>query len=99
MLTKQQYETKWGEIKGGVRNLWGQISDEELETAKGNLYEITGLIEERYNESKEDIRSKLQKLVDSFDNDTDKDIDPDVSSYRRSPVAPDSHAEDRIARH
>lgn len=98
MLTHQQYETKWTEIKGGIKNLWGHLSDQEIENAKGNLTELTGVIEDRHHESKDEIRNKLNKLMDSFDNDTDKNIDPDVSSYQRSPVD-SGHQEDRIARH
>lgn len=99
MLNQQQYEAKWTEIKGGIRNLWGKLTDEELERTKGNLSEIPALVEEKYNESREEIESKFQKLVDSFDNDTDKNLEPDVSSYQRSPVDNGAHAEDRIARH
>lgn len=91
MLTHQQYESNWKEIKGGIRNLWGHLSDQEIESAKGNLTELTGVIEERYHESKDEIKNKLDKLMDSFDNDTDKNLDPDVSSYQRSPITSESH--------
>lgn len=99
MLNQQQYEAKWTEIKGGIRNLWGRLTDEELDRAKGNLSEIPTLVEAKYNESREEIEKKFQQLVESFDNDTDKNISPDVSSYQRSPVDNGSNAEDRIARH
>lgn len=86
MLTNQEFNNKWPEIKGGLRNLWGKLADEEIEAVKNNLYEITDLVQFRYGESKEEINSKIHSLIDSFDNDTDKDIDPDVSSYQRSPL-------------
>lgn len=99
MLNQQQYEEKWTEIRGGIKNLWGRLTDEEIDRAKGNLSEIPTMVEEKYNESKEEIEKKFKKLVDSFDNDTDKNISPDVSSYQRSPIDEGLHAEDRIARH
>ncbi len=99
MLNQDQYEAKWTEIKGGIRNIWGRLTDEELERTKGNLSEIPSLVENKYNESREEIEKKFQMLVDSFDNQTDKNLDPDVSSYHRSPVDKGSQAEDRIARH
>ena len=86
MLTQQQFDKRWPEIKGGLRNLWRDISDEELDDAKDNIYELSHLIEERFGESKEEIVLKLDRLLESFDNNTDKDIDPDVSSYHRSPI-------------
>lgn len=86
MLNQQQFEGKWTEIKGGIRNLWGKITDDELEQFKGNITEVTGLVEEKYGETKEEIRQKLDRLMESFDNETDKNISPDVSSYERSPL-------------
>lgn len=86
MLNQEQFEGKWKEIKGGIRNLWGRITDDELEQMKGNIDEVTGLVEERYGETKDEIRSKFRQLMDSFDNDSDKNITPNVDSFERSPL-------------
>ena len=85
MLTDSQYQLKWKEIKDGMHNLWSDISDEELEMVRDNLFEITTLLENRFGETKVEISQKIQHLLESFDNDTDKNLDPDVSSYHRSP--------------
>lgn len=85
MLTSTEFDNKWREIKSGVRNLWGKLSDEEIEAVKDNLFELTDLVQMRYGESKEEINEKIHNLIDSFDNPTDKNLDPDVSSYHRSP--------------
>lgn len=88
MLNEQQIKGKWKEIKGGVQNLWGMITDEDLEKFKGNLYGLSGVIQEKYGETKEVIRSKLDKLMSSFDNATDKKRGVSgESSYERNPTA------------
>lgn len=86
MLNQKQFEAKWTEIKAGFRNVWGKLTDEDLENVKYNLYDITNTVERKYDETKAEINKKISKLLNSFDNDTDKNIDPDVSSYHRSPV-------------
>jgi uncharacterized protein YjbJ (UPF0337 family) len=86
MLNQEQFEGKWDEIKGGIRNLWGKLTDDEVESVKGNVQEVTGLVERKYGDTKEEIKAKLDQLMDSFDNDTDKKISPDVASYQRSPL-------------
>lgn len=86
MLNQEQFNHKWNEIKGGIRNLWGRLSEKELEEVKDNIYQVTGLVEERYGETKEEIKQKLNQLMESFDNDTDKNLDPDRTSYQRSPI-------------
>ena len=86
MLNERQFEAKWNEIKAGIRNLWGRITNEELEEVKGNLSELSVLIEDKYGETKLEIGQKLNKLFASFDNDTDKGTLPDHQSYMRSPL-------------
>ncbi len=86
MLNEKEFHGKWNEIKGGIKNLWGRLTDDELEQVKGNITEVSGIVEEKYGETKEEIKTKLDRLMDSFDNETDKDISPDVASYQRSPV-------------
>lgn len=86
MLNDHQIEAKWTEIKGGVRNLWGKITEEDLESIHGNLRAISTIVEEKYGESKDTIKNKLEKLMNSFDNDTDKGVTPDESSFERNPT-------------
>jgi uncharacterized protein YjbJ (UPF0337 family) len=98
MLNEEQFKGRWKEIKGGIRNLWGKITDDELEQTKGDLTEITGLVEQRYGETKEEIKEKYEQLMDSFDNKTDKGELPDESSFQRKPPTYDFDL-DRNARH
>ena len=86
MLNREQIHIKWNEIKVGIKTLWGRLTDDELEQVKGNVFEVSEIVEEKYGETKEEIKMKLDRLLDSFDNETDKDISPDVASYQRSPL-------------
>lgn len=87
MLNDEQIKGKWKEIKGGIRNVWGQLSDDDLERTKGNFGKIAGLVQERYGETKETIREKFDRLMASFDNETDKHpLDVGSSSYKRKPM-------------
>lgn len=88
MLTHEQIEGKWTEIKAGVRNLWGRISESELDQYKENLHSISEVIQDRYGETNESIHAKIDKLMDSFDNETDKSlkVNDGESSYERNPT-------------
>jgi uncharacterized protein YjbJ (UPF0337 family) len=89
MLNQEQIKTLWPEIKGGLRNLWGRLSEEELDHTEGDLSAVASLVEEKYTEEKNEIRAKLDHLMKSFDNETDKGHDPDVASYHRMPFNED----------
>jgi uncharacterized protein YjbJ (UPF0337 family) len=87
MLNQEQISKNWNQIKGGVRNLWGEISEEELDKTKGSIASIQGLIHQHYGEEKESIREKISTLMSSFENPTDKLHLGGRSSYERNPVA------------
>jgi uncharacterized protein YjbJ (UPF0337 family) len=88
MLNQEQINGKWSEIKGGVRNLWRDISEEELDQVKGNIQSVSGIVQQHYSESKESIKKKLENLMDTFDNETDKSLklNDGEASYQRSPT-------------
>lgn len=91
MLNEDQIKGKWTEIRGGIRNLWGKVTDDELDQARGNFTKIAGIIQEKYGESKEAVKSKLDQLMDSFDNETDRSKQNlSSSSYQRNPTAEDN---------
>jgi uncharacterized protein YjbJ (UPF0337 family) len=88
MLNQEQISGKWDEIKGGIRNLWGKLTDEDLEATNKNIQSVSGIVHDKYGESKESIKKKLSTLMDSFDNETDKSlkINDGESSFERNPT-------------
>ncbi len=89
MLNKEQIKGNWKEIKGGIRNLWGEISEEELEQTHGNIQAVSGIVQERYRESTDSIQKKLDRLLDSFDNETNRNMirNDHETSYQRNPTS------------
>lgn len=57
---------RWLEIKGGVRKLWGNLTDDELEETKGQITSIAGLIERKYGEARASIDQKLDGVFHQF---------------------------------
>jgi uncharacterized protein YjbJ (UPF0337 family) len=49
----------WNDLKGRIRSKWGQISDDSLEQAKGNMESLVGAIQKTTGEAKETIQAYL----------------------------------------
>lgn len=60
------FEGKWKEIKGELRSTWGELTDDELEKAKGNTESIVGLLEQKYGKAKENFSEKLNLILSKF---------------------------------
>ncbi len=86
MLNQIDIDSHWRAIREGIRTFWGKLTDEEINQYKNDLSEIQDLIQKKHGESKMEIAKKLSILLQSFENETDRGLDPDISSYHRSPL-------------
>jgi uncharacterized protein YjbJ (UPF0337 family) len=61
MMNENIAAGKWQELKGRIRSAWGNLTDDELESAKGDVERISGLIQQKYGTGQEEIRKKLNE--------------------------------------
>lgn len=63
MITRQELEGQWTEIKGHIQERWGGLTDDELQQAKGNANQLVGLIQQRTGQSRREIEEFLDHAV------------------------------------
>jgi len=63
MVNQQMLEGSWNEIKGKLRNKWGQLTGDDLQSAHGNVDELVGLIQRKTGESRDSIQQYLEELT------------------------------------
>jgi uncharacterized protein YjbJ (UPF0337 family) len=56
-----QDEGAWQRVKGKIRETWGDLTDDEMEQARGNFEQFTGTVKEKTGETAEDIQRKFQE--------------------------------------
>lgn len=59
VLNEDTLKGKWTEAKGEIQKMWGKLTDDDLEKAKGDMTALSGIIQQRYGESKEEVQAKL----------------------------------------
>ena len=62
MTNQQILEGNWNEIKGKLRQKWGQLTDEELPQVCGDVEQIIGAIQRKTGESREAIEGYLKEV-------------------------------------
>lgn len=60
-FTKTKWEGRWDQVKGRARQIWGDLTDDDLDIARGNVEELVGKIKERTGETTEAIRDRLDQ--------------------------------------
>ncbi len=61
-MNEDQVAGKWREIKGKVKQKWGDLTDDEIAQVEGKLEELAGKIQQKYGGTKADILAQLRKL-------------------------------------
>lgn len=83
-MNQDVIQGKWSEIKGEIRKARGNVTGDELEQAKGNLDSISGIIQQRYGQRKEDVSEKLNNIVQRFKEATVRKTDEVKENLRES---------------
>ncbi len=56
---------KWKELKGGIKEKWGKLTDDELDQASGRFDQLSGLLQQRYGYAKDQAERELDSYLDS----------------------------------
>ena len=65
MMNQQILEGNWNEIKGKLRQKWGQLTDDDLPQIRGEAEQIIGVIQRKTGEAREAIERYLQEVSGS----------------------------------
>lgn len=58
--TKRKWEGRWDQLTGKAKQLWGQLTDDDLTVTEGEYEQLVGRIKERTGRAEEEIRERLE---------------------------------------
>jgi uncharacterized protein YjbJ (UPF0337 family) len=64
MATREQVLGNWNQLKGKVKEHWGQLTDKEIDEVKGNIDQLIGVIQRKTGEARGQIERFLDQLSD-----------------------------------
>ena len=57
-------EGKWDQVKGRVKEAWGDLTDDDLEKSEGKMDRLVGTIKEKTGEASDKIEEKISRILD-----------------------------------
>jgi uncharacterized protein YjbJ (UPF0337 family) len=61
-MEKLRMKGAWNEVKGKLKQKYGQLTDDDLTFAEGKEDEMYGRLQQRLGKTKEEIRNEIEKL-------------------------------------
>jgi uncharacterized protein YjbJ (UPF0337 family) len=61
-MTDVELKGKWGQLKGKLKQKYGQLTDDDLTFAEGKSEELFGRVAEKLGRTREQIRNEIEKL-------------------------------------
>lgn len=67
-MNKDIFEGKWKEMRGQVKEWWGDLTDDELEQTGGKAEQLVGLLQQKYGYTRERAEEEFdRRLQDAKD--------------------------------
>lgn len=61
-MNTQQLVGNWNQVKGKVKQKWGQLTDDELSEVEGNIDGLIGLVQQKTGQGREEIEQDLRNI-------------------------------------
>ena len=62
MATELNLKGNWNELKGKLKQKYGQLTDDDLTFVEGKEDEFLGRLQKKLGRSKDDLRAEIEKL-------------------------------------
>ncbi|HEY9501389.1 MAG TPA: CsbD family protein [Pyrinomonadaceae bacterium] len=59
---KLQLKGSWNEVKGKLKQKYGQLTDDDLMFAEGKEDELLGRLEKRLGRTRDELRSEIEDM-------------------------------------
>jgi uncharacterized protein YjbJ (UPF0337 family) len=66
-------EGKWKQLRGSVREKWGDLTDDELDQIAGKRDKLSGYLQERYGYTQLEAERQIDDFLENWD---DTDVGP-----------------------
>ena len=63
-MNEDIFKGKWKELKGSVKEKWGNLTDDEVTEVEGKSEKLVGILQEKYGYSKDKAQEEYNKFMD-----------------------------------
>ena len=61
-MTSMELKGRWNEVKGKLKQKYGELTDDDLSFVEGKEDELFGRMQQRLGKTKEEIRAEVESM-------------------------------------
>jgi uncharacterized protein YjbJ (UPF0337 family) len=61
---KMRMEGRWDQVRGRIKEAWGDLTDDELDQTEGKYEQVVGVIKQKTGESMEAVEDRLKRILE-----------------------------------
>lgn len=65
-MNQDIFEGKWKEMRGQVKEMWGKLTDDDLEQVNGKADQLVGILQQKYGYTKEQAEKELNDKLEAL---------------------------------
>lgn len=62
-MNSQQLQGRWNQVKGQLKEKWGQLTDDDLQQFNGNADQLVGVIQRRTGDTRQQIEQAVEQML------------------------------------
>lgn len=63
-MNKDILEGKWRQLRGRIRETWGDLTDDEIDQINGKIDVLRGMLQEKYGYTYEEAEEKINTFLE-----------------------------------
>jgi uncharacterized protein YjbJ (UPF0337 family) len=60
-------EGNWKQLRGRIKEMWGKVTDDDLDRIDGRTERLMGLLQEKYGYARDKAEAEIRRLSSSED--------------------------------
>jgi uncharacterized protein YjbJ (UPF0337 family) len=65
-MNEDMLKGQWNQVKGQLRKQWGRLTDDDIDTIKGDRDILLGKLQEYYGKNREENERELEIWLDGY---------------------------------
>lgn len=66
-MNRDILEGKWKQLRGEIRETWGELTDDEIDQIAGKRDKLAGVLQEKYGWNRDEAERHIEEFLTRYD--------------------------------